>query len=171
MKSRGALLLLSALMLTACDVPFLEREFPGTGWGPGAFDSNGERIYYTATNVEGERIRYRGGPDFGGMMMGDYLTCASCHGPDARGGEHAMHMWVMDAPDIRWSALAGHAEEGHEEDRGEDEEHAEYDIETFRLAVVEGRHPDGDPLDEAMPRWELMDGDLVDLAEYLQSLP
>lgn len=171
MKKSVAILLIGALLLTACDVPFVGRRFRGTGWGPGAFDSNGERIYFTATNEEGDRIPYRGGPDFGGMMRGTYLTCASCHGPDARGGEHAMHMWVMDAPDIRWSALAGHAEEGREEEGGEDEEHAEYDLETFRMAVVEGRHPDGDPLDEAMPRWQMSDDDLADLAEYLKSLP
>lgn len=171
MKERIAAFLFTALLLTACDVPFVEREFRGTGWGPGAFDSNGERIYFTATNEQGERIPYRGGPNFGGMMRGTFLTYASCHGPDARGGEHVMHMWVMDAPDIRWSALAGHADEGHEAEGGEDDERAGYDLATFRMSVVEGRHPDGDPLDEAMPRWWLEDDDLADLAEYLQSLP
>ena len=71
----------------------------------------------------------------------------------------------IDAPDIRWSALASadgeHGEEGH----------GEYTIETFRAAVSEGRHPDGAPLSPEMPRWRLSDGDLRDLAEYLQSLP
>jgi hypothetical protein len=34
------------------------------------------------------RITYRGGPAFGspGMMMNTQLSCASCHGVNARGG-------------------------------------------------------------------------------------
>ena len=46
-----------------------------------------------------------------------------------------------------------------------------YDLETFRLAVVKGQHPDGDPLKDDMPRWDMDDQDLADLAEFLQSLP
>ena len=139
----------------------------GTAWGEGAFDSNGERIYFTATNDRGERIRYTGEPQIG-MMMGGYLACASCHGPDGRGGEHFMHMQVMDAPDIRWSALVSEDEEHRE---GEHGEHSEYDFEDFRTAVVEGQHPDGDQLSTDMPRWEIGNSDLSDLAEYLMSLP
>jgi len=43
--------------------------------------SNGEQIYFTGTDQNGQRITYTGGPNFGGMMMGSYLTCAACHGP------------------------------------------------------------------------------------------
>ncbi|MFQ5410223.1 MAG: hypothetical protein ACE5FI_17570, partial [Anaerolineales bacterium] len=49
--------------------------------------------------------------------------------------------------------------------------HAGYDLDTFRKAVVEGQHPNGDPLDRDMPRWSLGDDDLLDLADYLKSLP
>jgi hypothetical protein len=81
---------------------------------------NGERIYFTATDEEGERISYRGGPNFGGMMMGSYLTCSTCHGPEARGGTHFMHMQVMDAPDICYKALQGEVgEHGVDEHGGE----------------------------------------------------
>jgi mono/diheme cytochrome c family protein len=80
---------------------------------------NGERIYFIAANVEGERISYTDGPDLGGMMMGSYLTCAACHGPDAHGG----------------------------------------------------RHPDGEPLDQNMPRWEIREGDLADLLAFLNTIP
>ena len=130
---------------------------------------NGERIYFTATNNEGERIPYRGGPNFGGMMMGAYLTCAACHGPEARGGTHYMHMQVMDAPDIRYTALLGEAGEHGGDDHGD--EHGEYTLEDFRLAVVEGKHPDGDSLNRDMPRWEMGDQDLADLFEFLKSIP
>ncbi len=145
---------------------------PGGGNAPGlwpgrSFRSNGERIYFTATNQDGDRIAYTGGPAFGGMMGGaPVLACASCHGPDARGGRHVMHMTVMDAPDIRIAALAAE-EEGEAGHGGE----GGYSLEDFRRAVVEGRHPDGEPLDPNMPRWQLNDRDLADLYDYLASLP
>lgn len=85
-----------------------------------------------------------------------------------------MHMETMDAPNIRWDALAGHGGNGEDEHADEEEdEHAEaegeYGLETFRLAVVEGQHPNGEPLSEEMPRWEMSDADLRDLAAYLQT--
>ncbi|MCL7453086.1 MAG: c-type cytochrome [Anaerolineae bacterium] len=167
MKGFLVCLLFVSVLLAACTAPFGLGQQPGVTWAPGSFDSNGERIYFAAVNDQDERIRYSGGPDLGGMMMGGYLTCASCHGPDARGGVHVMHMETMDAPDIRWSALAAH----EEEEEIHQDEHEDYDLETFRLAVVEGRHPDGEPLSSDMPRWRMEDQDLADLAEYLQSLP
>lgn len=140
----------------------------GTAWGVGSFDSNGEQIYFTGVNQNGDRIDYEGGPT-SGMMMGGYLSCASCHGPDGQGGRHVMQMQTMDAPDIRWSQLAGEAEEV-----GEHDEHGhegEYDLEMFRRAVVDGEHLDGEPLSADMPRWNIGDADLADLMEYLMSLP
>ncbi len=124
----------------------------------GAFRSNGERIYFTATSERGTEITYTGGPASNGWMMmggGGRLACASCHGPDGRGGEHSMGMMqVMDATDIRWSALEG-----------------EFDPEKFRLAVVEGKDPDGTQLNTDMPRWNIGNDDLADLIAYLKTLP
>ena len=159
--------LLVIVLLDACMV--IPRR-GGTGWGVGAFDSNGERIYFTATSERDSRITYSGGPPSGMMMGRGSLACASCHGTDAQGGLHTMMgMQVMDAPDIRWDSLASEEEEGHGD---EEEGHGggEYDLELFRLAVVEGKHPDGDPLSEDMPRWNIGNEDLEDLAEYLMTL-
>ena len=136
--------------------------------------ANGERIYFTANNESGQRFSYTGGPDFGGMMMGSYLTCASCHGPEARGGQHVMHMQTMYAPPIYGEALSGHEDEHGEEQadsEGGHEEQGTYTLEEFRMAVVEGQHPDGDPLDQNMPRWNIDDRDLADLLAFLKSLP
>lgn len=159
--------LLLIVLLNACWV-FPRRR--GTGWGQGAFDSNGERVYFTATSERDTNITYSGGAPSGMMMGGGDLTCASCHGPDAQGGVHAMMgMQTMDAPDIRWDSLASEGEDGHgDEEEGHGE--GEYDLELFRLAVVEGKHPDGEPISEDMPRWDISDEDLEDLAEYLMSL-
>ena len=137
--------------------------------------SNGELIYFQATNDRGERITYRGGSAFlgPGMMMDTSLRCASCHGQNARGGVHMMHMQVMDAPDIRWSTLAGETEGEHDDEAEHRDEHVEshagYGLENFRMAVVEGKHPNGESLSSEMPHWNISDGDLEDLAEFLKS--
>jgi len=165
----------AALLLAAC----ASRPAPvgpgGTAWGVGVFDSNGERIYFTATSDRNTTISYTGGPASGMMMGGGYLTCASCHGLDGRGGVHTMHMQTMEAPDIRWSMLTGgmQGEHGGETEAAGEHEGAEagYDLETFRLAVVEGKHPDGTSLSSNMPRWNISADDLANLVGYLQTLP
>ena len=81
-----------------------------------------------------------------------------------------MHMEVMDAPDIRWPALIGESGEGHGAEEEGGDHAAEYDLDTFRLAVVDGKHPDGKPLKADMPRWRMSEVDLYDLLNYLKSL-
>jgi hypothetical protein len=134
---------------------------------PGRFESNGQQIYFTATNQNGRAISYAGGPRFGGMMMGGYLTCASCHGADGRGGIRYIHMDAINAPPIYYDALADmlHEESGHTAPP------ATYAINDFRQAVVHGKHPDGDALDRDMPRWRMSQEDLVDLLDFLKTLP
>ena len=86
------------------------------------------------------------------------------------GAIHTMHMDVMDAPDIRYSALS-RLEDEHGGDESHADEHSSYDLDSFRLAVVGGVHPDGAPLGQEMPRWNLSGQDLVDLYEFLKTLP
>lgn len=174
-RSRLTILLVTmSVFVFACGVfyaaprVFTERAVRPEGDGL----ANGERIYFTATKLNGELVTYRGGPDFGGMMMGAYLTCAACHGPEARGGVHFMHMQVMDAPDIRYVSLsAEEGEHGESEGEGHADEHGAYSLEDFRQAVVDGKHPDGEALSRDMPRWEISDEDLADLFEFLKSIP
>lgn len=159
--------ILGGILLSACGL------LPAMRWGNAPqpaprnvwdnFASDGERIYFTAIDAQGKAIPYQGGPDFGWMMMQPRLACVSCHGVDGRGGEHVMHMLIMNAPDIRYSALNSEMDEHGGE--------GEYDLEMFRQAVVEGKHPDGETLDEDMPRWQMSDEDLAALFEYLKTLP
>jgi mono/diheme cytochrome c family protein len=89
------------------------------------------------------------------MMTGGQLTCASCHGPDGRGGVHSMGMMeVMNAPDIRWSTLGN-----------------DFTAESFKLSIEEGKDPDGTVMSTDMPRWTMSDGYIVDLIDYLKTLP
>jgi cytochrome c oxidase subunit II len=151
----GLLAVIVTLLLAACTSRPQSSGPIGTAWGKGAFRSNGERIYFTATSERGTAITYASGPGSGGWMMGGgQLACASCHGPNGRGGEHNMGMMqTMTAKDIRWSALQG-----------------EFDVEKFRLAVTKGQDPDGTQLKTDMPRWNLGNDDLADLIAYLKTL-
>jgi cytochrome c553 len=127
---------------------------------------NGARIYFTGVSGRDGPVGYSGGPAFGGMMMGmmgSYLTCASCHGPEGRGGVHAMHMYVMKSPDIRIEALNAMPEMRDSKRR--------YDFADFRAAVFDGKHPDGETLERDMPRWRMSDADLRDLYAFLEALP
>lgn len=174
---QAIIMFVGGLLLSSCGVvgwgnttgnPMINQR--GGWFGGGNFASNGERIYFTATNDNDQRIPYTSGSNFGGMMMGTgtNLACASCHGSDGRGSIHTMHMDVMDAPDIRYTALSSEGEE-HGDDHGD--EHGGYDLDAFRQAVVEGQHPDGDQLSKDMPRWRMSDNDLIDLFEFLKTLP
>ena len=158
-------MVMTGLVVSACSLlpgrSTRTQEFSSSGV------SNGEQIYFTGVNAQGERIPYTGGPNFGGMMMGTYLTCAACHGPDAHGGEHFMHMQVMDAPPIFYEALNSM----EAEESGQTPTPDSYTLEEFRSAVVEGQHPDGDELSRDMPRWQLSDGDLADLFAFLKTIP
>jgi len=66
-----------------------------------------------------------------------------------------------------WFYITETAGEGHE---GDEHMPGEYTLQTFRMAVVEGKHPDGDSLEKDMPRWNISDEDLADLADYLKTL-
>jgi hypothetical protein len=128
--------------------------------------SNGEQIYFTGTDQNGGHITHTGGPNFGGMMMGSYLTCAACHGPDAHGGQHVMHMAVMDAPAIYYDALNSMMAE----ESGGTPAAGGYTLQDFRTAVIEGEHPDGEKLSGDMPRWKMSDQDLADLFAFLKTI-
>jgi cytochrome c553 len=154
--ANGLVVVIITLLIVACASRPQPSMPGGTAWGSGAFGSNGERIYFTSTSERGTAITYTSGPRSNNWMMGNgQLACASCHGPNGKGGKHSMGMMqVMDAKDIRWSVLQD-----------------EFDAEKFRLAVTEGQDPDGSQLNTDMPRWNISDKDLADLIAFLKILP
>ncbi len=130
-----------------------------------SYDTNGERIYFTATSESGNYISYSGS-----IRMMHSIACANCHGADGKGGRVHMMMWSFETPDITWDHLT--SEEHHEEGNNteEHEEHPPYTEETIRQAIIEGINPAGEPLDDVMPRWRMSQNDLDDLIEYLKTL-
>ena len=128
------------------------------------FASNGQQIYFIATDQSGQFISYTGGPSFGGMMMGSYYTCASCHGNDGHGGTRYFHMQAIDAPAINYDALI----DMKKEDSGGNP--TDYSLDDLRGAVVEGHDTAGNQLDQNMPRWQMNDQDLQDLLDYLKTM-
>jgi cytochrome c oxidase subunit 2 len=127
--------------------------------GPEEYVSNGQMIYFTGRNQQGERISFDGAPMWLYRHGG---SCASCHGPDGRGGAPVM-MGTEIPGDIRYSHLT---EEEHEEG----EEHPPYTDELIKRAITQGLNPAGEPLDPTMPRWHMSDQDLNDLIQFLKTL-
>jgi len=138
----------------------------GTDWGPGSFDYNSKRIYFTSTSDRGSPITSTDGPSMGMMMMGGQLACVSCHGTNAKGGKHTMHIETMDAPDIRWSTISG---DKNEKGAIVSKQHMDYGFEAFKNTVENGKNPDGEILKKDMPRWQMSDADLTDLMNYLKT--
>ncbi len=121
------------------------------------FQSNGERIYFTATSDSGEPII----SSIGAMRMrGGMMSCATCHGPDGKGGKGRMMMWTFDAPDIRYPTLISGHHEGEEP----------YTDELIKRAIIRGLDPEGKALDPPMPVWQMSESDLNDLIAFLKTL-
>jgi mono/diheme cytochrome c family protein len=153
--------MLAGLLLAACVALLLRLTAPAVG---GGYRSNGEQIYFTGVNARGERIPFTDAPMWLYRHGGG---CASCHGPDGRGGQVRMMMDVFEVPDIRYQALTS---QEHGEGDEEEMEHEPFTDQTIGQAITEGVEPDGEPLDWPMPRWSMSREDLHDLLEFLKTL-
>lgn len=143
--------------------PMMEGAAPGAT--KAAYDSAGERIYHTATDAEGKRISFTGGPHWLSMHGG---SCVSCHGPDGRGGIPVMPTGVV-APDIRYDALTGKEHPEVETEEGE-HEHEAYTDAGIKRAITDGIEPSGEELDPTMPRWRMSEKQLDSLLDYLKEI-
>lgn len=166
-----ALSTLLTVAIAACQPAHPQNAMPASASGLDGPAKNGARIYFTGVSERGTEVtptgvtNMRGGMMGGGMMgsYGQWLTCATCHGPQGRGGTHHMHMRTMTAPDIRFVALRNMSEV-----KGRPRP---YDIDDFRQQVENGRHPDGAEVNADMPRWKMSDSDLADVFTFLKAVP
>jgi mono/diheme cytochrome c family protein len=147
----------SAALLSACD------RGAGSMMGqplPNRFESNGERIYFTATSASGNAITFQGGNMHMQMHGGG---CVSCHGAKLQGGIRIMPWFWIKTPPLTVAALFG-------DEHGTVDSHADHETYTeitLRRAITEGIDPAGVTLDGTMPRWQMSEQDLTDLIRYL----
>ncbi len=156
-ETRWGLTITSAVLVGLILVA-LYAQFRAAGAG---FNSNGERIYFTATSDSGQPIVAEMGRT---VMPNSMMTCAGCHGRGGRGGTVQMMMNSFQAPDIRHKTLTV-AEHGEEH-----KEHPPYNDELIKRAITQGLDPAGIALDFPMPHWRMSESDLEDLLDYLKIL-
>lgn len=125
------------------------------------FDSNGQRIYYTATNSSEKPITATGGSHWFQMHGG---SCVDCHGPDGMGGR-SVPMTDVAAVDITYIALTS---KEHKMYRGA--KHPPYTDVLIKRAITKGINPADKPLSYAMPKWKMSESDLNDVIAYLKTL-
>ncbi len=129
---------------------------PGDGAGAsGSYSSAGERIWLTGVGVDDRLIRRTAPPIAEGSLMMGGGGCGSCHAQDGRGGTIRMMMGpAIEAPDVTYSALI---KEG-------------FTDATIARAIRDGLHERGEPLDTAMPRWQMSNADVDATIAYLKVL-
>jgi cytochrome c oxidase subunit 2 len=143
------------LIVAGCSRPMMGGYpySPGSAGPGGSYSSNGQRIYFTSSSSSGESISYSNGPS---TMMQGSLACVNCHGQNGKGGRVAFKMQSFDVPDITWPELTA--------------DDPPYTEETLKRAIIQGIDPAGDPLKYPMPRWQISDPDLNDLAGFIKTL-
>ena len=128
-----------------------------------SYSSNGEKIFLTSVDDEGNLILPTSAPSgFSHMMsMMRPLACVHCHGINGKGG--FVFPDGTRSADIRWKSLSSKEHE-------KEEEHPPYTEETAKKAITDGVDPAGEQLSVYMPRWQMSEKDLNDLVEYLKKL-
>lgn len=127
----------------------------GSGAGPNAYSSVGQRIYLRGVGSDGRDIT-RTAPRVsqGALMMGGG-GCGSCHGANGHGGTiRMMTGTAIKTPNITYGSLIKNG----------------FTDATIRKAIRDGLDEKGKPLDVAMPRWQMSDADLGATIAYLKPL-
>jgi hypothetical protein len=134
-----------------------------TSFAKRRYSSNGEKIYLTSVDEDGNLILPTSAPGaFTHMMsMMRPLACVHCHGINGKGG--FIFPDGTESADIRWEHLTSKEE-------AEEEGHPPYTEETIREAITDGVNPAGEQLSVYMPRWQMSERDLNDLIAYLKKL-
>lgn len=95
-----------------------------------------------------------------GVIPASLLTCAGCHGNDARGGREA----GLTAPSLRWQELTQAQSDAGVTHR----KRSAYDRTLLARAIRDGVDASGQVLHAAMPRFSIGDRDLDALLDFLQ---
>ncbi len=132
--------------------------------GPDRYSSDGQRIYYTGLDENGDPIprSVAGSRMMGGRMMRN-AACVDCHREDGRGGTLGMMMRGIEVPDIRYSELTSSHSEGDKTEPG-------WTRADIARAIRDGVEPGGQSLRAPMPRWDMTDAQVRDVIDYLKEL-
>lgn len=173
MHARATSGLASGLKVAGCrragaGIIFTSLLLVGMGCGIGTHAANlslqaerGKRIYFEGTSPSGEPITARVGAD-AIALPAQAVPCANCHGSDGRGRPEG----GVFPTDITWGHLV--KSYGHQHSYGR--HHPAFNEATVALAITQGLDPAGNPLDLAMPRYRMAEGDLDALVAYLNRL-
>jgi mono/diheme cytochrome c family protein len=125
------------------------------GGSASSYSSDGLRIYLSGVGTDGQSIaRTAPAVSQGSLMMGGG-GCGSCHGQNGRGATIKMMAGTaIEAPDITYAALIK----------------AGFTDTTIRSAIRDGIDESGQPLKDAMPRWQMSETDLDATITYLKVL-
>ncbi len=134
---------------------------PAHGAGLTPLEEQGRQIYLTGKSPFGERIWATIG-DLGTRVPGTAVPCGNCHGPDGQGRPEG----GVVPPNITWRHLT--KSYGHRHPTGRD--HPAFDAASFARAVTERRDPAGNPLESAMPMFEMSPASVEALIAYLGRL-
>ncbi|MDP3103319.1 MAG: cytochrome c [Candidatus Methanoperedens sp.] len=118
------------------------------------YQSNGERIYFTAASSSGKPIVPRIGTTM--TSQSGLMSCSSCHHADGRGGPGNMMSGIYSSPNIRYSVLTGG--------------NPPYTDDLIKRAIIKGVDQQGKTLESPMPVWNMSEEDLNDLMTYLKTL-
>ncbi len=122
----------------------------------------GKIIYMTGRGASDQPVSYRllGAGD--GLLPAKGVFCATCHGPDGKGGR-ADDIVIAD---IRYVTLTRPLPASPPWFRERDP----YTDATLARAITQGVDSSGHQLDASMPRWVLSPSELRDLLAYLKRL-
>ena len=156
MRATACVLLAAGFSLTAAAAG------PGDGAAPlTPAEARGKLIYTSGRSASGEVIQFRllsAGPR---LLPANGIVCASCHGPQGKGGREG---FVLMA-DITQGTLARRVAAS-----AAAKERAAYTDALLARAITEGIDASGRQLDGMMPRWAMQEPDLRDLLQYLKRL-
>lgn len=130
--------------------------YPTAGTADGKSDPDaGGRMYREGIRPSGEPLGSTVSGDV--AALGTQFTCRHCHGRSGMGAAEGSYF----VPPIAGRLLFAEALRP---------KRSAYDLTSLARALREGRDPDGRPLNPLMPRFQVSDEEVADLAAYLAGL-
>ena len=124
-------------------------------------EARGKQIYFEGTSPRGTEIMAVVG-DEAALLPASAMPCSSCHGSDGLGRPEGGVIPL----DIRWSELVKTYGHVHQDGR----RHPAFDDGGVARSIVAGVDQANNPLDRAMPIYQMSQQDVDDLVAYMKVL-